>query len=112
MASRIAHNIDFPDYTPGELLQISDMMLQQQHYKLSPEARVAMEEYIEKRLKQPNFANARSIRNAIDRARLRHANRIFGAATEGQELTADDFSEISESDLRASRVFQNTSGDE
>lgn len=112
MASRIAHNIDFPDYTPGELLQISDMMLQQQHYKLSAEARVAMEEYIEKRLKQPNFANARSIRNAIDRARLRHANRIFGAATEGQELTADDFSEISESDLRASRVFQNASGDE
>ncbi len=111
MASRIAHNIDFPDYTPSELLQISDMMLEQQHYKLSPEARVAMEEYIEKRLKQPHFANARSIRNAIDRARLRHANRIFGAATSGQELTAEDFSEISEADLRASRVFQNSSSD-
>ncbi len=105
MASRIAHNLDFPDYAPQELLQIAEMMLERQHYQLSPDAKVALQEYIEKRLKQPNFANARSIRNALDRARLRHANRLFEQAEQGQQLTADDFREIGEADLRASRVF-------
>ncbi len=107
MASRIAHNLDFPDYSPDELFQIAEKMLEEQHYTLSPEAKTALGEYIERRLRQPNFANARSIRNALDRARLRHANRLFEQATEGTQLTANDLSEIGGPDLRASRVFSN-----
>ncbi len=107
MASRIAHNLDFPDYSPDELFQIAEKMLEEQHYTLSPEAKTALGEYIERRLRQPNFANARSIRNALDRARLRHANRLFEQATEGTQLTANDLSEIGGPDLRAARVFSN-----
>ena len=75
--SRIAHHIDFPDYTDEELLAIADKMLAQQNYHLSPDAREVLAAYIAKRRTQPHFANARSIRNALDRARLRQANRIF-----------------------------------
>lgn len=106
MASRIAHNIDFPDYQPDELLQIADLMLEQQHYALSDDARVTLQEYIARRLEQPHFANARSIRNAIDRARLRHASRLVDRAHAGDALSADDFRQINAADLRASRVFQ------
>ncbi len=105
MASRIAHNLDFPDYSPEELMRITGMMLEQQHYKLSEGAATAMHEYIVRRMQQPNFANARSIRNALDRARLRHANRLFEQAEQGARLDAEALSEISEADLRASRVF-------
>ncbi len=105
MASRIAHNLDFPDYSPDELMQITKLMLEQQHYRLSGGAATAMREYIVKRMRQPNFANARSIRNALDRARLRHANRLFEQAEQGVRLDADALSELGEADLRASRVF-------
>lgn len=101
--SRIAHHIDFPDYSDDELLQISQIMLEQQNYFFEPHARDAMNEYIALRREQPHFANARSIRNALDRARLRQANRLFSTA-EGP-LDGMGLSAIAESDIRASRVF-------
>src|SRR3954469_7164443 len=78
--SRIAHHIDFPDYDDGELLAISETMLREQIYQREAGARAAMTEYISLRRKHPHFANARSIRNALDRARLRQANRLFEAS--------------------------------
>jgi len=103
MSSRIAHHIDFPDYAPGELLAIADLMLARLEYTLSPGARVALAEYVERRVRQPHFANARSIRNALDRARLRQANRVFAAR--GKAVSREDLMTIDEADIRASRVF-------
>src|SRR2546427_2854210 len=74
--SRIAHHIDFPDYADDELLRIAEQMLDQQNYLFDDAATVAMADYIARRRAQPHFANARSIRNALDRARLRQANRL------------------------------------
>ena len=106
MSSRIAHHIDFPDYTPAELLEIAKRMAGEMHYRFDDEALRAMREYIELRMRQPHFANARSIRNALDRARLRHASRVFGAASaEAAPLDAAALSGLSAADLRASRVF-------
>jgi len=102
--SRIAHHIEFPDYTDPELLHIAETMLGQQSYKLTPDARAAMQAYIVQRRTQPHFANARSIRNALDRMRLRQANRLF-EQTSGP-LDADALSEIDAVDILASRVFQ------
>ncbi len=101
--SRIAHHIDFPDYENTELLSIAKTMLGAQSYKLDAGAEAAMTEYIPLRRKQPHFANARSIRNALDRARLRQANRLFERAT--GPVTAEDLSTITAEDIRASRVF-------
>ena len=77
LSSRIAHHVDFPDYTGDELHAIAELMLGKLDYRLSPEADAALVEYIARRMARPNFANARSIRNALDRARLRHANRLY-----------------------------------
>jgi probable Rubsico expression protein CbbX len=101
--SRIAHHIDFPDYTDDELLAIAEKMLERQHYRLAPDARDALARYIRRRREQPHFANARSIRNALDRARLRQANRLF-ESTSGP-LDADALSAIVADDILASRVF-------
>ncbi len=103
MRSRIAHHIDFPDYSPGELKAIADIMLAGQNYKLSEAGAQALEEYIPLRMKLSHFANARSIRNALDRARLRQANRLFAAR--GKGLTKSDLQTIEGEDIRASRVF-------
>jgi probable Rubsico expression protein CbbX len=103
LSSRIAHHIDFPDYSPQELLSIADLMLQGLQYRLSPEARQALAEYVELRRERPHFANARSIRNALDRARLRQASRLFAAR--GAEVTADALMTLEAEDLRASRIF-------
>ena len=100
--SRVAHHLDFPDYSNDELLHISDLMLKAQNYRLSDEARKSLETYIEARRHQPHFANARSLRNALDRARLRQANRLFGS---GRKVTVDDLMTIEAEDIRASRVF-------
>ncbi len=106
MSSRIAHHIDFPDYSEGELAEIAGKMVGTMNYRLDEGAREAMDEYIRLRRQQPHFANARSIRNALDRARLRQANRIFRQAMEGRpEVGADELSVISADDIRASRVF-------
>jgi probable Rubsico expression protein CbbX len=101
--SRIAHHIDFPDYSDAELLQIARLILAQQNYHLTADAEPALAEYIALRRTQPHFANARSIRNALDRARLRQANRLFNGA-EGP-LDAQALSAIDGPDIRASRVF-------
>jgi probable Rubsico expression protein CbbX len=106
MSSRIAHHVDFPDYDENELLEITKLMADSMHYNLDKPAFTAMQEYIEKRKLQPHFANARSIRNALDRARLRQANRLFNdAITHKKDTTAADLSTITEADIRASRVF-------
>lgn len=104
MSSRIAHHIDFPDYSAEELGRIADKMLAGWHYVLTPAARQALEEYIVLRMRQPHFANARSIRNALDRARLRQASRLF--ADHDRMLDAQALVTIEASDIRASRVFQ------
>lgn len=103
MSSRIAHHLDFPDYAEGELLQIADAMLGAQNYRFGGGARAAFAEYLTRRVAQPHFANARSVRNALDRARLRQASRLF--AERERVLTRDDLVTIAESDVRASRVF-------
>ena len=101
--SRIAHHIDFPDYEEDELLAIAEMMLRDQHYRFAPAARDAFIRYIALRKAQPLFSNARSIRNALDRMRLRHANRLVANLDRG--LTADDLMSIEAPDVLASRVF-------
>ena len=105
MSSRIAHHIDFPDYSVDELLQIAGRMLQQQHYRFDDGTDAVMRAYLERRIAQPHFANARSVRNALDRARLRQASRLF--ADRERVLDADELSTITAADLQASRVFQN-----
>jgi hypothetical protein len=104
MSSRIAHHLEFPDYPAGDLLRIADAMLERQNYRFGPGARAAFEEYLKHRIPQPHFANARSVRNALDRARLRQASRLF--ADKDREFTPDDLSTIAEPDIRASRVFE------
>ncbi|GAB5459987.1 CbbX protein [Hoeflea alexandrii] len=101
--SRIAHHIEFPDYSEEELLKIADGMLAQQTYHFDDEAHDLMQRYIRLRRQQPHFANARSIRNALDRARLRQANRLFSTAT--GPVTAEELSTITAEDLKVSRVF-------
>jgi probable Rubsico expression protein CbbX len=103
MASRIAHNIDFPDYGADELFKISQIMIASMHYRFNEGGAQAMREYIVRRMEQPRFANARSIRNAIDRARLRMANRLF--ALKDTKLDRIDLETITAEDIRASRVF-------
>jgi probable Rubsico expression protein CbbX len=103
MSSRIAHHVDFPDYGSDELLAIARLMLEKMQYRLSENATSALIEYIERRQARPNFANARSIRNALDRARLRQANRLVNRR--GSPLDRDDLMTIEAEDIRASRVF-------
>jgi hypothetical protein len=104
LSSGIAHHLDFPDYATTELEEIAQRMLMTMQYRLSPSAVAALREYIPLRMEQPHFANARSIRNALDRARLRQANRLF--AQKGRKLGRDDLMTIEGEDLRVSRVFE------
>ena len=103
MSSRVAHHLDFPDYSVDELLQISQKMLTQQNYVFAPGADAVFQRYLGLRVQQPHFANARSVRNALDRARLRQASRLF--ADRERVLTAQDLSTIEASDILASRLF-------
>ena len=103
LSSRIANHIDFPDYTTPELVQIAKLMLQDQQYRLTSDAETALVKYIEKRKERPLFANARSVKNALDRARMRQANRIFDSR--GQVLTKKDLVNLEASDLLQSSVF-------
>lgn len=104
MRSRIAHHIDFPDYSPNELLAIAKLMLAEQNYRMSKDAETALHEYIRRRKTMEHFANARSIRNALDRARLRQANRLF--ASTKKTVTKIDLMTIEAEDILASRVFK------
>ena len=104
MASRVAHHIDFPDYSDEELFEIAGVMLARMQYALSEDAVPVLREYIAQRRCQPNFSNARSIRNALDRARLRHANRLF--ERRDAPLSPASLSTIAPEDFRGSRVFR------
>jgi probable Rubsico expression protein CbbX len=103
LSSRIANHIDFPDYSTDELLQIAKIMLQDQQYQLTPKAEVALTQYIQKRKEKPLFANARSVKNALDRARMRQANRIFDSR--GQVLTKKELVNLEAEDILQSTVF-------
>ncbi|WP_413442514.1 CbbX protein [Synechococcus sp. MIT S1220] len=104
LSSRVTHHLDFLDYSNDELMAIAGLLLEAQHYRFSHEACNAFSDYISLRRALPFFANARSIRNAIDRARLRQANRLF--ARMGEELTKEDLITIEAADIKGSRVFQ------
>lgn len=106
LSSRIGHHIDFPDYSLDELMAIGQLMLRQQQYRFSPEAEKAFQDYLALRMEQPRFANGRSVRNALDRLRMRHANRLWAAAEAGQgRLTKGDLVTIQPDDVTKSRVF-------
>ena len=105
MRSRVAHHLDFPDFTLDELMQIADMMLRQQQYEFDEPAREAFRAYVTRRMALPDFANARSIRNAIDRIKLRQANRLYSG---GGTVTKEELGRIDASDILKSRVFLET----
>jgi probable Rubsico expression protein CbbX len=108
MGSRVAHHIHFPDFDVGELIAIGDLMLDQQGYELTPDAREAFGAYVERRIRRPRFAHGRSIRNAIERARMRQASRLYDrrAALERRDLVT-----IEAADILASSVFADEDGD-
>jgi probable Rubsico expression protein CbbX len=103
MSSRVAHHVEFPDYSHEELLAIADRQIGTLEYRLAPAARVALSEYVARRMRQPRFANARSVRNAIDRARLRQASRLLDAPPEG--VTRERLVTLEAEDFLQSRVF-------
>ena len=103
LSSRVAHHIDFPDYEPAELMAIAELMLAEQNYRFSPEARTAFARYLDARMRQPHFSNARSVRNALDRARLRQAVRLF--ETRDRALTVEDLMTLQPEEILASRVL-------
>lgn len=102
MRSRIAHHISFPDYAAEELLEIGQLMVAEQNYYFDQRAQQAFAEYVACRMRLPNFANARSIRNALDRFKLRQARRLY---EHGGQVSTDDLRRIAEADIRSSRVF-------
>jgi hypothetical protein len=106
MSSRIAHHLDFPEYSLDELAAIAQLMLGEVRYRLSAEAEATLREYLSRRMVQPRFANARSVRNALERARLRHANRLIGEPD--RAWTKDDLMRLEPEDFLVSRVFQAT----
>ncbi|MGH7352794.1 MAG: CbbX protein [Candidatus Methylomirabilales bacterium] len=101
MRSRVAHHLDFPDFTIDELMQIAEMMVAKQQYHFDEAARETFRDYLKRRMALPEFANARSVRNAIDRIKLRHANRVYGGGT----VMKEDLARIDASDILKSRVF-------
>jgi probable Rubsico expression protein CbbX len=105
MRSRVAHHLDFPDFTLDELMQIAEIMLDQQQYTFDEPAREAFRAYVERRMALPDFANARSIRNAIDRIKLRQANRLYSG---GGTVTKEELTRIDAADILKSRVFLET----
>jgi probable Rubsico expression protein CbbX len=109
MGSRVAHHIDFPDYDVDELMQIARLMVDQQGYELSRDAVAALRDYIERRLERPRFANGRSIRNAIERARMRQATRLFDS---DRKLTKRDLVTVHAADILQSSVFSDTDEEE
>lgn len=113
LSSRVTHHIEFDDYTKDELTGIAELMLARDEYTFNDSGRAAFSEYLDRRLRQPRFANARSVRNALERCRLRHASRLI--AIEGP-VTREDLATLTEEDVRNSRVFatnasETTAGD-
>jgi probable Rubsico expression protein CbbX len=108
LSSRVANHIDFPDYTTDELLQIARLMLEDQQYRMTAAAEQVLREYIDRRKQLPLFANARTITNAIDAARMRHANRMFNSG--GRVLTKSDLVTLEAEDIRNSSLFSEFEG--
>ena len=108
MGSRVAHHIHFPDFDVGELIAIGDLMLDQQGYELTPAAREAFCAYVERRVRRPRFAHGRSIRNAIERARMRQASRLYDRR---DALDRSDLVTIEAADILASSVFSDDDGE-
>jgi hypothetical protein len=108
MGSRVAHHVHFPDFDLAELIAIGDLMLDQQGYELTPEARDAFRAYVERRVRRPRFAHGRSIRNAIERARIRQASRLYDRR---DALGRRDLMTIEDVDILASSVFADEDGD-
>jgi len=106
LSSRIAHHIDFPDYTVDELMEIARLMVEQERYRFAPDAEKAFEDYLILRMSQPRFANGRSVRNALDRVRMRQAIRLYEAASRGRNLTKKDLITLEAEDILKSRVFE------
>jgi probable Rubsico expression protein CbbX len=106
MSSRVAHHIEFPDYTVDELLGIARLMLDSESYVLTPDAEQAFREYLDRRLRRPRFAHGRSVRNAIERARLRHADRIYELVRHGEQPSVDDLVRIEAQDILKSSFFR------
>jgi hypothetical protein len=102
LRSRVGLHVDFPDYAPAELMAIADVMLAAKGYRFDEDGRAAFERYLALRMREPDFANARSVRNALDRARLRQANRLVAA---GGVVTREQLATLTGADIRASRVF-------
>lgn len=101
--SRVGHHLHFPDYSREELMAIVELMVKQQNYRFDAASRQAFAEYLAKRMQQPHFSNARSVRNALDRIKLRQANRLV---QQGGQIPANELTRIDEQDIRQSRVFQ------
>jgi probable Rubsico expression protein CbbX len=110
MSSRIAHHLDFGAYQLDELVAIGKIMLEEARYYLSPEAEVTFRDYLIRRMQQPRFANARSVRNELERARLRHAHRL--ALEPHLARTRDDLMRIEPPDILASAVFSLLAGEQ
>jgi probable Rubsico expression protein CbbX len=109
LSSRVANHIDFPDYTPDELIKIGRLILEEQQYRMTSDAESALLEHIQKRRKLPLFSNARTISNAIDTARMRHANRMFNSVE--TVLTKSDLVTIEADDIRGSSLFSGLSNE-
>jgi probable Rubsico expression protein CbbX len=101
--SRIAHHLDFTDYTLEELMAIAELMLRKQQYTFDDESRLTFVEYLRLRMLQPHFANARSVRNAIDRIKLRQASRLI---RQGGRVPKEELMRLDAADIRRSRVFR------
>ena len=100
--SRVGHHLDFEDYTLEELIAIAELMVERQQYRFDAASRAAFREYLVRRMRQPHFANARSVRNAIDRSKLRQANRLIAA---GGQVPKEELARLDAADIRQSRVF-------
>jgi probable Rubsico expression protein CbbX len=105
MSSRVAHHIDFPDYSVDELMRIGQLMLAAESYEFSHDAQAAFRRYMTRRMQQPRFAHARSVRNGIERTRLRHANRVYESLRAGDPATLTALVRIEAEDILKSSVF-------
>jgi probable Rubsico expression protein CbbX len=97
MSSRVAHHLDFAPYTLDELVTIGQLMLADSSYYLSDQAETTLREQLDTRMREPRFANARSVRNDLERARLRHAHRL--ASDLGQGRSMDELMRLEPSDV-------------
>ena len=102
LSSRVPHHIEFEDYDHAELMQIAELMVAEENFRFDEEAREAFADYLTRRMQRPNFSNARSVRNAIERCRLRQARRLVGL---DRPLGKQDLIVITAEDVRGSSLF-------